>query len=337
MWTNPDSPTPWLAVIARLKPHESLDRAQAELTQLFRAAMTDDPARPFPVDASPGIILADFSHGEPSGFRTGLSQPLFILMVIVGCVLLIACANIASLNLARGSARRGEIAVRFALGASRVRLLRQLFTESLLLAIGGSTAGLLLASWLARSLAAFVGSGLATSVLLEVKPSALVFAFTAAVAIFAALLFGLMPAILASRVQPLSAMKVSGGVGGHGLLSLRGSTLGKISLGRLLVTCQVAAALILVVGAGLFLRTLINLEFLETGFDKEHVLVFSAALTSDTDSEGPQMAALNTALRARLLALPGVTSVSWGNAVFLDGSYGANQVEIDHNGRKEDL
>ncbi|HXQ97680.1 MAG TPA: ABC transporter permease [Candidatus Limnocylindrales bacterium] len=337
MWTNPDTPTPWLAVIARLKPHESLDRAQAELTQLYRAAMTDYPARPFPVDATPGIILTDFSHGEPSGFRTRFSQPLFILMVIVGCVLLIACANIASLNLARGSARRGEIVVRFALGASRVRLLRQLLTESLLLAIGGAAAGLLLATWLARSLAAFVGSGLSTPVFLDVRLSPLVFAFTAVVATFAALLFGLMPAILASRVEPLSAMKVSGGVGGHGLHSLRGSTLGKMPLGRLLVTCQVAVALILAVGAGLFLRTLINLEFLDTGFDKGHVLVFSASLTSDTDSEGPQMTALNTALRARLLALPGVTSVSWANAVFLDGGYGTNRVEMDHNGREEDL
>ena len=136
-WTSPDSSRSYLAVIARLKPNVARAPARLALTSLYRVALANDPQHSFAAGAPPEIILSDFSRGAASYIRELFSQPLVILMMIVSCVLLIACANIASLNLARASKRRAEIAVRFALGAGRGRLLRQLFTESFLLAIAG--------------------------------------------------------------------------------------------------------------------------------------------------------------------------------------------------------
>jgi predicted permease len=333
IWTTPDTPIPSFAMIARLKPDVTRERAEATLTSVYRAAMANDPERPFSADAQLQILLADFSHGAYSYTRERFSQPLKILMVIVSCVLLIACANIASLSLARASMRRGEFAVRFALGAGRVRLLRQLFTESLLVAVAGAAVGTLLAVWLTRFLATFVGHGLSVQPLLNVKPSMLVLAYTAGTATFAALFFGLLPAVTSSRVNPATVMKASGSASTNS--GSRGEK--KRPLTRLLVALQVGIALMLMVGAGLFLRTLVNLKFLNTGFDKEHVLVFSASLLSNSDADGPKMSALNDDLRARLSALPGVLSVSWANAVFLDGGRGSNVISFEENGHIEEL
>jgi len=330
IWTKPDEPRPSLAIIARLNPGVSVERAQSALTSFYRAAIASDPQHPFAVDAPPGIVLTDFSHGTYSYYRKRFSQPLVILMVIVSCVLLIACANLASLNLARSSGRRAEIAVRYALGAGRGRLLRQLFTESLLVAVGGAAAGSLLAIWLTRFLAAFVGHGLSIHPLLNVKPSMLILTYTAGIAGVSAVFFGLLPAITSSRVNPAVVMKSGGGAGGDASSQRR-------PLARILVTAQVSVALMLLVGAGLFLRTLVNLEVLDPGFDKQHILVFSASLMSNSDAEGPAMAALNDDIRARLSALPGVLSVSWANAVFLDGGKGMNVVAVERNGRVEQV
>ncbi len=327
IWTKPDEPRPSLGIIARLNSGVSIERAQSVLTSLYRAAIATDPQHPFAADAPPGIILTDFSHGTYSYYRKRFSQPLVILMLIVSCVLLIACANLASLNLARSSGRRAEIAVRYALGARRGRLLRQLFTESLLVAVGGATAGSLLAIWLTRFLAAFVGHGLSVHPLLDVKPSMLILVYTAGIAGISAVFFGLLPAITSSRVNPAVVMKSGGGAGGE--------VTTRRPLARILVAAQVSVALMLLVGAGLFLRTLVNLEVLDTGFDKQHILVFSASLMSNSDSEGPEMAALNDDLRAQLSALPGVISVSWANAVFLDGGKGMNTIWVEHNSQPE--
>lgn len=330
IWTKPDESWPSLAIIARLNSGVTIERAQSLLTSLYRAAIASDPEHPFAVDAPPGIVLSDFSHGTYSYYRKRFSQPLVILMIIVSCVLLIACANLASLNLARSSGRRAEIAVRYALGAGRGRLLRQLFTESLLVAVGGAAAGSLLAMWLTRFLAAFVGHGLSIHPLLDVNSSIAVLAYTAGIATISAVFFGLLPAITSSRVDPAVVIKSGGGAGGE--LNAR-----RRPLARTLVAAQVSIALMLLVGAGLFLRTLVNLEVLDTGFDKQHILVFSASLMSNSDAEGPAMAALNDDLRARLSATPGVISVSWANAVFLDGGKGMNVVAVENNGHVEEV
>jgi len=326
MWTTPDTPKPYLAIIARLRPEVTRGRAQTDLTSLYRSAMANDPQHPFAAAAPPEIILDDFSHGTHVYIREQFFQPLTILMVIVSCVLLIACANIASLTLARASARRAEIAVRFALGAGRGRLLRQLFTESLLVAAAGAAAGSLLAIWLTRFLAAFVGHGLSVQPLLDVKPSALVFVYTTGITTVSALFFGLLPAVASSRVNPAVMMKTAGGV-----VANSGSGGGaKRPLARVLVSVQVTIALMLLVGAGLFLRTLQNLEAVNTGFDKEHLLVFSSTLPGNPDEEGSRIPALNNELRVRLSALPGVLSVSWGTVLFGDGIY-SNMFTVDGN------
>ena len=330
IWTKPDEPRPSLGIIARLNSDVSVERAQSLLSSLYRAAIASDPQHPFAIDAPPGILLSDFSHGTYSYYRKQFSQPLFILMVIVSCVLLIACANLASLNLARSSGRSAEIAVRFALGAGRGRLLRQLFTESFLVAVVGAAAGTLLASWLTRFLVAFVGHGLSIHPLLDVKPSLLILAYTAGIAGVSAVFFGLLPAITSSRVNPAVVMKSGGGAGGD-------MTAQRRPLARILVTAQVSVALMLLVGAGLFLRTLVNLEVLDPGFDKQHILVFSASLISNSDAEGPKMSALNDDIRARISALPSVISVSWANAVFLDGGKGMNAIWVEHNGKPEEV
>jgi predicted permease len=330
IWTTPDTSTPSFAIIARLKHKVSPEYAEAVLTSAYGAAMANDPKHPFSTGAQPEILLTDFSHGAFSPIRKRFGQPLLILMAIVSCVLLIACANVASLNLARASARSAEIAVRFALGAGRGRLLQQLFTESILVAFAGAAIGFLLSIWLTNFLAAFVGHGLSAQPLLNVKPSALVLAYTAGIATLSALFFGLLPAITISRVNPAGVMKASGSAAGE--VSSR-----RRPLTRVLVTAQVSVALILLIGAGLFLRTLINLKFLNTGFDKQHVLVFSTSLFNNSDAQGPEALALNNELRARLSALPGVASVSWANAVFLDGGYGSNVVTVEKNGKPEDL
>jgi predicted permease len=331
IWTTPDAPTPSFGVIARMKPEISWQRAQAELTSLYRAAMKNDPHQRFADDAPPEIVLHDFSHGTYSYLRKQFTQPLAILMVIVSCVLLIACANIASLNLARASARRAEIAVRFALGAGRGRLLRQLFTESLLLAVMGAAAGLLLSIWLTRFLAAFVGHGLSVQPLLDVRPSALILAYTVGVATFSAVFFGLVPAITSSRVNPAAVMKSGGGANGNSTANSIGERGTRRPLARILVVAQITIALMLLVGAGLFLRTLRNLELVNTGFDKEHLLVVTSSLASDPDAQGPRISALNNELRERISALPGVLSVSWGTVLLGDGIF-TNTFTVERNG-----
>jgi predicted permease len=334
MWTTPDTPNRMLAVIARIRPEVPRINAEAALTSLYRAALSHDSQDPYKTASPPEIILDDFSRGAHTAFGQQFSNPLVILMVIVSCVLLIACANVASLTLARGSARRAEIAVRFALGAGRGRLLRQLFTESLLLAAAGAAAGSLLAIWLTRFLAAFVGHGLSIQTLLDVKPSWLVLAYTAGVTTLSALFFGLLPAITSSRVDPVAVMKASGGAVSDASANSASTGRKKRPIARLLVTAQISIALMLMVGAGLFLRTLRNLENVDTGFDKEHVLVFSASLPGNPDEEGPKMSALNDEVRAHISALPGVLSVSWGTVLFGDGMY-VNTFSVE--GRPGDL
>ena len=334
MWTTPDTPNRMLAMIARVKREVPRKNAEAVLTSLYRAALLNDSLDLYMPSAPPEIILDDFSRGAHTAFGKQFSNPLVILMVIVSCVLLIACANVASLTLARASARRLEIAVRFALGAGRGRLLRQLFTESLLVAAAGAVAGSLLAIWLTRFLAAFVGHGLSVQALLDVRPSLLVLSYTAGVTTLSALFFGLLPAITSSRVDPAAVMKASGGTVSDAPANSKSTGRKTRPLARVLVTGQIAIALMLMVGAGLFLRTLRNLESVDTGFDKEHVLVFSVSLPGNPDEEGPKMSVLNDEVRAQISALPGVLCVSWGTVLFGDGMY-VNTFAVE--GRPGDL
>jgi predicted permease len=250
--------------------------------------------------------------------RTQFSGALRILMAVVGLILLIACANIANLSLARATARQKEIAVRLALGANRFRLIRQLLTESLLLAGLGGALGLALAWWSISFLLALMASGRAP-VSLNVTLDARALMFTAAASVSACILFGLAPAWRATAVDLTPALKDS-------FRSAEGGA--RLGLGKSLVVMQVALSLSLLIIAGLFVRSLGKLYTLDAGFKKENVLLVS------TDPrmigyQGKQVAALYQRLLERFKTIPGVRSASLGGVGLL-GEGGVKMIPIPH-------
>jgi putative ABC transport system permease protein len=249
--------------------------------------------------------------GGISYVRSQYSQALTILMTIAAVVLLIACANIANLLLARGAARRREIAIRTALGAGRARLIRQLLTESLLLSFVGTAAGILVAHWSARLLVRYL------DIYLDLTPDARVLAFTAAVAALTTLLFGLAPALRTTGPP------VRGGSG----------------LGKLLVTAQIALSLVLLIGAGLMLSTFRNLANLDPGFDREHVLLVTVDLRNGRYPPERRAAIYREMLEnlrssvpaARSAAASGVTPICgcmWTTVLAIDGYSASSRADV---------
>ncbi|HET7100226.1 MAG TPA: FtsX-like permease family protein, partial [Terriglobia bacterium] len=244
-----------------------------------------------------------------------------ILMIMVGLVLLIACANIANLLLARASTRQREIAVRMAVGAGRARLIRQMLTESLLLALVGGALGVVFASWASGALLAMVSTG-AQPLPLNVAPDARVLAFTFVVSLVTALLFGTLPALRATRIDLTPALKEGRSAAG---LSSRSR------LGKALIVSQVALSLVLLVGAGLFLRTLVKLNNVDTGFNKENVLLFSIDPVGAGYKwkKGTRLVNLYQQIEQRVAAEPGVRAASisfftfdqgaWDDSVIVEG------------------
>src|SRR5262249_10450412 len=251
----------WLTVTGRLKPGWSLEQATAQM-QSFSPGLFE---KTLPADYPPASVndyLASRLIAVPAGsgisqLRERYEQSLWLLLAIAGSVLLIACANLANLLLARASAREREIAVRQALGASRGRLVRQLLVESLLLAATGAALGAGLAQGLSRFLVAFLSAS-DNPIFLDLTPDLRLLGFAAGLASLACLLFGLAPAIRATRMEPGAVMKAGG----------RGMTPGRerFSLRRALVVVQVALSLVLVAGAILFSRSLGNLLTIDTGY-----------------------------------------------------------------------
>jgi predicted permease len=324
----------WLYLIARLKPGVSADQARAETEVLFHAslagtatAVNAEPPNPDhpkkAVDADLGIAITSAERGL-ANLRRRFSTQLALLMGVTGLVLLIACANIANLLLARAAARRKEIAVRLALGASRGRLLRQLLTESLLLGFLGAAVGLFVSYWASRAIVLILFRGASPSLLTMFRPDFQVFGFAAAVAALAAILFGLIPALTSTRVSPGATLKAAGGIAG-GSSGPRGEAGNRV--GRVLVAIEMAVALILVVGAGLFLRTLINLESLDPGFRTGQILTFSISPTAAKFPE-EKASALTQELNRRLAALPGVQSATWSSDLMLVGNLWTTSVKI---------
>jgi predicted permease len=265
-----------------------------------------------PGDA-PAITLVP-AHSGLTGARTQFANPLYVLMLAVGIILLIACANVAGLMLARSAARRKEMAVRLALGAGRGRIARQLLTESVLLSVLGGALGLPFAYWGGRLIVSFVSSnqpramGFATGVDLRVL------AFTAALSILTGILFGMAPAFRGARLDLTPALKEGFGVaanGGHG----RGRW---YSAGNALVVAQVALAIVVLVGAGLLVRTLQNLRSVDIGFDSHNLLVFSIDPTL-AGYKDTQIDSFYRDLQGRLSETPGVKSASYSMMPLLSG------------------
>ena len=318
----------WLSLMGRLKPGWTPERATAHLVALSPAIMRatlppiykSQTAKKYLTNKLEATTAAT---GE-SGLRREYERPLWLLMATTGLVLLIACANLANLLLARASVREREVAVRLAIGASRWRLVRQFLAESLLLAVAGAALGAVLAQVLSRGLVAFISTAnrpLFVGVALDPR----VLAFTAALAMLTCLLFGLIPALRATGLDPASAIRA----GGRSMTSGRE----RFSLRRMLVAMQVALSLVLLVGALLFVRSLRNLLTTDAGFRAEGVLTVSIDL-SKAQYPKERRPALYQELYERLSSLPGViaaaqvmfTPVSgsgWDNSIGPDGAMAA--------------
>ncbi len=290
----------WVQIMGRLKPGVSRAQAAAALDVIFKPAATEAiPSRRGEPTVVPSLELGRAGQGF-GWLRKQFLRPLFILMGLVSLVLLIACANVANLLLARASSRGREISLRLSLGASRGRLIRQLLTESIALAFLGGAVGCLFAYWGTGLLISLISST-GNTVSLNVSPDLRVVGFTTGACLFAAILFGLAPAWRSARTDLLPGLKQS-----PRTLSTAGLRLG---LGKALVVSQVVLSLVLLFGAGLFVRTLVKLRNVDTGFDTRNVLLFGLNPTKS----GYKEAALNDfffRVCQRLSTLPGVESAT---------------------------
>jgi predicted permease len=302
----------WLNVLARLRPGQSVVAATAALRgiqpQMRAATLPGWRADDLKNYLRDPFQIVPTSSG-PSFLRGRYEKPLIALMVIVALVLLIACANIANVLLARAAARRHEMSVRLALGATRGRLLRQLLTESAVMSIAGAAVGLLVAKW---------GGGLLVrqismqnrSIFLDLSLDWRVLTFTAAIAVATALVFGTAPALRGSAVAPNDALKES---------ALRTAGVRHRSVLAPLVVAQVAMALVLLVGAGLFVRTFRALTHLPLGFDRDRVLVVDIdARRSHTTADARE--ALFQRIRDAVTAVPGVADAALSAVTPVSGS-----------------
>jgi putative ABC transport system permease protein len=290
----------WLTAIGRLKPGWTPERADAHLQALASSVFVAALPPQFDAERRKNF-LSDSLKTSPaaqglSDLRETYEDPLWLLIAIAGVVLLIACANLANLLLARATAREKEVAVRLAIGGSRGRLVRQFLTESLLLALVGAAGGVLLARFLSQALVAFLTTS-QQKIFLDLHMNLTVLLFAAGLAVFTCVLFGLLPALRATQIVPAAVMKA----GGRGLTSGRE----RFTLQRALVTAQVALSLVLLFSALLFVRTFHKLSTLDAGFRTDGILVVS--LDGQRAGYTPeQWPVLDRQLLERVRSAPGV-------------------------------
>jgi predicted permease len=294
----------WLKIMGRAKPgvkdSQALAILSSQLDAAVRGTMTVKPG-----ESIPRLAISDGSRGNHIG-DNDFEKPAYVLLALTGLVLLLACANIANLMLARGAQRQREMSVRLALGAGRLRILRQLLTESLLLAAVGGLGGLLL-GYLGRNAI----PGLLTNAWEESQISVhfdwQVFGFTAAVTIATGLLFGVAPAWMAARTEVGSSLKESGQT-----ITRRRKGLG----GKSIVAFQIALSTLLVVGAGLFMRTLFALRAIDAGFRTDHLILFSISPPASRYAAGKDVE-LHSRLEENFAAIPGVQSVTAASVAYI--------------------
>lgn len=304
----------WLVVIGRLKPGVGRLQAQAAVTTLFRDDMLHGAKPLSKAEDDPKVETLPAQSGL-TGSTTGISGELYVLMMAVGIVLLIACANVAGLLLARATARQKEIAVRLALGAGRRRIVQQLLTESVFLSLVGGALGILFAIWGTRAIVSLFVSGSDEPFGFSPGIDMRVLLFTFAVAVVTGIIFGLAPAFRGTRLDLAPALKE-----GTRSSAAEGRAGGRwFSLGNGLVIAQVALAVVVLVGAGLLVRTLRNLRNVDAGFDTRNLLTFGLDPTL-IGYKTPQIDAFYKDLQERIGAIPGVESVSYSNSTLLSGS-----------------
>ncbi|MBM3958005.1 MAG: ABC transporter permease, partial [Gemmatimonadetes bacterium] len=314
--------TMWLRLIGRLRPDVAGALALTRTNELFRQLVTEEAGDKVTPETKTAIAklateLVPFAKGF-SNLRQRWGRPLMMLMAVVGLVLLMACANVGNLLLARASSRQRELSMRLALGACRRRLVRQLLTESLMLSVLGGALGLLVAQWTGRFLLGLLSPRAAAAI--DGGIDGRVLLFTIGVTGVAAFLFGLVPAIRASRVGIQPALKYSSATSSADRHGWR--------LRRALVVFQVAVSLCLLVGAGLLLRSFGNLRSQELGYTVDSVL------TAEIDPQGGgidagQLPQLHRALLERIDALPGVRAASLSLYGLLAGSQRIQTASVD--------
>ena len=318
----------WLTVIGRLKPGVSLQQATAEADVTFRQIEQNDPEfKPAPSfdkdrDIRNRAAILPGNQGY-SNLRNRISKPLVVLVIVVGLVLLIACANVANLLLARAASRQKEIAIRLAVGASRGRLVSQLLTETVILSLLGGCAGLAFAFWGVRILMGFMPQQ-AIPIDLDVSPDVRLLGFSFAVSLLTGILCGLAPALKATRPDVASTLKNDSTASGTFLSRLG---LARLDLRKSLVVGQVALSLLLLIGAGLFVKSLENLRDLDPGFTRENILVVGTN-PGQSGYQGQRLRRFYDELLANTRPLPGVRTASLANITPLGGSRWNSNVGI---------
>ena len=312
----------WLQVVGRVKPGVTLEQARAEIGRLFRESVLANIGSTPPADKMPIGLLAPVSKGLRSMVlsRRYMTR-LNVLMAAGGLVFLIACANVATLLLARATARRKEMSLRLAMGAPRSRLVRQLLTESAVYAATGAGLGLLFATWGGPILLVLLAQG-RDPLPLDVRLDSQVLAFTAGVSLLTTLLCGLAPAFRATRLDLGVDLK-------ENAATARGEIgAGRLGGSKLLVAAQVALSLPLVLGAGLFVRTLINLQHQPLGFNPEQLLTFKVDPSNAGLKDAPLLAAY-ARIQDRVRAMPGVRGVTTSRLGLITGWVNNGSASVD--------
>ncbi len=319
----------WAVIVARLRPGVSRARAQASANLVFRDELLHG-ATPLSKPADhPALELVPAQEGL-SGIRGMFSMQLYVLMFAVGLILLIACANVAGLLLARATTRTKEMALRLAIGAGRARILRQLLTESVMISAAGGALGIVFAYWGVRVITGVITNGGRTPINFAVAPDWRILAFTIAVSLGTGILFGLAPAFRSTHLDLTPALKETAST------APRSGTRRGRRISNVLVVVQVGLSVVVLAGAGLLVRTLENLRSVHVGFDTHNVLLFALNPTlagyKDTQSQN-----LYRRLQARLAALPGVMSATYSSNALLSGSLWSTDVHIVGRPEKKSL
>ncbi len=319
---DPTEKVMWLHVFGRLKPGVTMNQAQAQANSIFKQSLAASyeslsaATRKRFMDQH--LRLRPAATGA-SDIRERFAEPLFIVFAAVGAVLLICCANLTNLLLARASARQREITVRLALGAKKIRIIRQLLTESLVLSVLGAVGGLLLAE-AAAPLLVRMASTRGSPILLQPSLDWRVLLFTAGVAIATTLVFGLTPALRAVSTDIQSTLRE----GSRGLTASGR----RLRLGRIFVMAEVALSLVLLVGAGLFLRTLRNLERLNLGYPRDNLLLIRV-IGIEAGYKDQRLLDLYRSLTERFRNTPGVRAVSYSENGLFSGTESGDTISVE--------
>jgi predicted permease len=311
----------WLHVIGRLKPGVTRRQAQANVDVVFKQIVAAEFSKIIqnnPYILKQSLKLHDAGNGV-SSLRGDFADPLWVLMGVVGLVLVIACANVANLLLARATARQKEMGVRLALGAGRARIVRQFLTESLMLSVGGGLVGTLLAVFGVRLLIHMANDSRG-AMILDVRPDLRVLLFTVGVCLATGIFFGFAPAWRSAGVNVAGTLKEAG----RGLTA----SAGRLSLGKCLVIGQIALSVMLLIVAGWFIRTLTNLESVNLGYPRDRLVLVGVDLLSAGYS-GQRLPVVYNDLRDRLARIPGVRAVTYSQNGLFSGSESGDVISVE--------